>query len=832
MRNLPSDVTKVLLQCLFPEASEIKLNVDRYGKFNRRSSIIIFPKVSHALYYADQDRSIKLDRNLLSIQSLVHSESSASSKKDQESVLASKERDREWSRDKDSRRDKDRGHEKDRSRDKDRTQDHTRDRPGKDNRDNSHPRTPYSHHASGHRSAVPRPHSKLGDEHESHPSIHRDAHARPHTSRHEDYLHRSSDSKNKLILVKNLPLSVNESAVFSIIPNAKDLIISIDQSRKNSAVCVVEFFTDKEAEVFLRKGRRIKLDQHVLTVEPYRIERTTGQELDLDLQTRGQSPTASRRHIRNSPSYRLPQHRSRSPLLQRRSPQLHSTERQRSPLFPSAAQSIHSSNVKNRPSLVRNDRYHFIANKSATKGQEEDEMVKGGGDRRFVSLTSRVNEQFNSKQWDRYFDNIQQPEHDKFSDKQSNTKVNDIFNQFKDQAKKFASENPDSARALNELLVALGHTNKTNLSPSFFNSLDDLQKAFNPEDKLHSGSWCQDDFDFRPADSHRSGAGRKVDPKLSSFLDIRKLSSVLEQVKDLSQNLGILSKLSKLAKHLKADNTDSNTIAMALSALENLVSKTIWSNSSHLQDDSRTNPCYNNQSQKYDTDQHFSPLPDNNYYNTAENVDLQNEQKYKAIDYHHQKPADKMETRDRSSRSPYRNESYHRSQYDDTHGFKNRHRQDNEATSQSGHRSGHNHEQYNQMSQPFEESFHDNNNWHQNSGVGNQMGPRDPKEFGLMDHDDRVRPGMSGPNKYSRDTDSRYNQMPDMNRDAGYYPDHGGNSYDEGQDNLSRIDDGQHYPQDQAPHAEADDMNSDAFDQDKPMGWRYYSMGLRTFRWT
>lgn len=38
-------------------------------------------------------------------------------------------------------------------------------------------------------------------------------------------------------------------------------------------VCVVEFFTDKEAEAFLRKGRRIKLDRHVLTVEPYKNDR-------------------------------------------------------------------------------------------------------------------------------------------------------------------------------------------------------------------------------------------------------------------------------------------------------------------------------------------------------------------------------------------------------------------------------------------------------------------------------------------------------------------------------------------------------------------------------
>ena len=120
----------------------------------------------------------------------------------------------------------------------------------------------------------------------------------------------------------------------------------------------------------------------------------------------------------------------------------------------------------------------------------------------------------------------------------SGRKAKDMFDQFKDQAKKFASENPNSARALNQILVSLGHTNKTDRNSSFTSSLDDLKKAFNPEDKLRLDAWCKNDVDFRIGDGI-------IDH------DIPKLSSVLEQVKDLNQNLGILSQLAKLAKHLK-----------------------------------------------------------------------------------------------------------------------------------------------------------------------------------------------------------------------------------------------------------------------------------------
>ena len=69
--------------------------------FLYRSSIILFPKVSQALYYADQDRSIKLDTKLLSIQSLVHPESSSPSrKKEYTSPSNSQERDKNHDHDK------------------------------------------------------------------------------------------------------------------------------------------------------------------------------------------------------------------------------------------------------------------------------------------------------------------------------------------------------------------------------------------------------------------------------------------------------------------------------------------------------------------------------------------------------------------------------------------------------------------------------------------------------------------------------------------------------------------------------------------------------------
>ena len=107
---------------------------------------------------------------------------------------------------------------------------------------------------------------------------------------------------------------------------------------------------------------------------------------------------------------------------------------------------------------------------------------------------------------------------------------------------------------------------------------------------------------------------------------------------------------------------------MALNTLEKLVSKTVWPNSNRPHEDS--------QSGKSDTNQCYSPLPDDNYYNPGENADLSNDPKYMAIDYNHQKPAHKMDPENRSLNSPYRNDNHHRSHYDNAHAYKDEHWQD------------------------------------------------------------------------------------------------------------------------------------------------------------
>ena len=121
--------------------------------FLYRSSIILFPKVSHALYYADQDRSIKLDAKLLSIQSMVHPESSSPSrKKDYTSPSNSQVRNHD--------------HDKERN----------RDRPSHNSRRSNHPRSP----------------SQKSSKRSLSPSYH---HKRIHSSQGEDYFFKSDDGK-------------------------------------------------------------------------------------------------------------------------------------------------------------------------------------------------------------------------------------------------------------------------------------------------------------------------------------------------------------------------------------------------------------------------------------------------------------------------------------------------------------------------------------------------------------------------------------------------------------------------------------------------------------
>ena len=404
----------------------------------------------------------------------------------------------------------------------------------------------------------------------------------------------------------------------------------------------------------------------------------------------------------------------------------------------------------------------------------------------------------------------------------------------------------------------------------------------------------------------------------------------------------------------RTDWNDSNVTTMALSTLENMVSKTVWPNSNRPHEDS--------QSGKSDTNQCYSSLPDDNYYNPGENADLSNDPKYMAIDYNHQKPAHKMDPENRSLHSPYRNDNHHRSQYDDPHAYTDENRQDAykgehqqdahkdehrrdaykderrqdsykdeqrrdtyknerrrdsykgerrrgsykgerrrdsfkgerwqdaykdehwrdaykgehlqdsykdehqwyadndelrqvgylnehprdtyknehqhdvyndehqwdyETAIHSSHRIDSNHRQYHQMSPSFEEGFHNCEDYYQSSSPRSHTRLCDSQEFDLME-----REYLGRRNKFPCDTDSRFNQMPDKNQDDGFYPDRSNsNGIDDRQDNFSQFDDGRHFSSGVFHYSLPDDIDSESFDPDKPIGWRYYSLGLKNFKW-
>ena len=62
-------------------------------------------------------------------------------------------------------------------------------------------------------------------------------------------------------------------------------------------------------------------------------------------------------------------------------------------LFQSTIGKVYSSKLKNRNPPPKHDRFHYTANAASKKRN-----IEGEDDRRFVAITKRVNEQFNSKQ--------------------------------------------------------------------------------------------------------------------------------------------------------------------------------------------------------------------------------------------------------------------------------------------------------------------------------------------------------------------------------------------------------------------------------------------------